>query len=110
MNSLQDDFFNNLRKTADAQLKKSAAKLATKKSHKVEFTGPDGSGEGEATVEVAHDTERYFVAVSVHIPYEGQKTLVSVDDDNLGSALSKAEQKFSEENHGAISLEWLAEK
>lgn len=110
MSNPLDDYLDDVSKGVEDHLKKSARKRETKKSRTVEYTTPDGEGEGEAIVETSHDGERHFVVISEDDPYMGSKRIVSVDDDSLGGVLTKAEEAFKEAGYGSISLEWLADE
>jgi hypothetical protein len=104
-----DDLLDPVGKEVEQRMKKDKMKRDTRKSQPVQYTGPDCTGEGEATVETSCDGERHFVEVSIDTRFDGRKTVVSEDDDSLEGALAKAEDAFNETGNGSISLGCLAE-
>lgn len=98
---------DNASKDAENHLRKQDRKQATKESRTVMFTGPDGTAEGEAIVEIYNDGERHFVEIWVTDQWTGKKRIVSVVGDSLGGALANAQGKFPNDC-GSISLERLA--
>ena len=103
-----DDALEGLGEQAQEHLAKQARKQGTTRRQIVDYTPPEGEGEGTAIVETSEDGTRSFVKICLHDGYTGTKTVVSVCDGSRDGALRKAEEKF--EQLGSITLLWPADE